>query len=666
MEADLTTTTTTPEIKKGIAAADIHAIHAKAVELGKLALKMTTAAGSGHPSSALALSHIIVELMYRRMRYDLHDPWNPGNDRLVLSVGHAVPIVYAAYADLAGVVGKSPAEARSLTIRDVETFRELDSVLDGHPNPAEGFPFFDAATGSLGQGLSVAAGLAAAARLDCIDKRIYCIVGDGESREGQIWEAADFAVDHHLSKLCAIFSCNGHGQAGPVSAQQSADALAAKLAAFHWKVFRADGHDPRSLSTAFDHAEAAHQPAAIVATTVKGWGVELMLGKNYHGKPCTEAELPQAIDQLEATGARLAAGASGVLPSPPPAVKVPAQAKPRTIFLPSFSEAMKREGLQGALDKKKYSTRGAYGVALAALGHADGRIVSLDADVSNSTYADRFAKQFAARFFECKIAEQNMVSAAAGMAAGGQIPFASSFGKFLARAADQIDMAAISRANIKLVGSHCGVSLAADGPSQMAVSDMGYVRTLTHADNGRGDVACHLFHPSDAVSAYRLCELMANIDGMCYLRTHRPDAPFLYSFDEKFEVRGCKQLREGGDLTLVGSGFILHTALAAADELAKSKISCNVFDAYTLPLDSGPILAAAQRAKGIVLCVEDNYVGGVSGEIAEAAAEIGEIRVVSLTANRIPKSAKTPEEVFAYVGVGLEQIVAKTRSLAGR
>ncbi len=660
----MTTATTTPESKKGTPQTESNAIHAKAVELGKLALKMTAAAGSGHPSSALALAHIVVELMYRRMRYDVQNPWNPGNDRLVLSVGHAVPIVYAAYADLGGVVGKSQADARTLSVEDLASFRELDSVLDGHPNPAEGFPFFDAATGSLGQGLSVAAGLAAAARLDCIDKRIYCIVGDGESREGQVWEAADFIVDQKLNKLCAIFSCNGHGQAGPVSAQQSADALTAKLTAFGWKVFRADGHDPRSIATALDHAEATPQPAAIVATTVKGWGVDLMVGKNYHGKPLVDAELHKALEQLEATGARLTSGTVGTLPPPPPPVKVPAQAKARTIALPKFDEAMKREGLQSALEKKKYSTRGAYGVALAALGHADPRIVSLDADVSNSTYADRFAKQFAARFFECKIAEQNMVSAASGFAAGGLIPFASSFGKFLARAADQIDMAAISRANIKLVGSHCGVSLAADGPSQMAVSDVGYVRTLAHIANGRSDTACHLFHPSDAVSAYRLCELMANIDGMCYLRTHRPDANFLYSLDETFALRGCKQLREGGDLTLVGSGFILHSVLAAADELARQKIKCNVFDAYTLPLDAGPILKAARKARGRILCVEDNYVGGSGSEIAEAAAIEGDVRVITMTPQRIPKSAKTADEVFAYVGVGVEQIVAKARSLA--
>lgn len=659
----MTTVTTAPEIRKGIAPADVHAIHQKAVEIGKLALKMTTAAGSGHPSTALALSHIVVELMYRRMRYDLRDPWNPGNDRLVLSVGHAVPIIYAAYADLGGVVGKSRQEARPLTIADLDQFREQKSLLDGHPNPAEGFPFFDAATGSLGQGLSVAAGLAAAARLDCIDKRVYCIVGDGESREGQNWEALDFAVDQHLTKLCAIFSCNGHGQAGPVSAQQSAETLSAKLSAFGWKVFRADGHDPRSLALAFDHAESDQHPSAIVATTVKGWGVDLMLGKNYHGKPLGEAELPRALDQIDANGARLASGPAGKLSGPAMPAKVPAQPKPKPIRLPSFEDAMKKEGQQAALEKKKFSTRGAYGVALAALGHADERVVSLDADVSNSTYADRFAKQFPARFFECKIAEQNMISAAAGMAAGGLIPFASSFGKFLARGADQIDMAAISRANIKLVGSHSGVSLAADGPSQMSVSDVGYFRTLAHVNNGRSNTACYLFHPSDAISAYRLCETMANLDGMCYMRTHRPDAPILYPGDEKFELRGCKRLREGGDLTLVASGYMVHAALAAANELAERRVSCNVFDAYTLPLDAGPILQAARKSCGAILCVEDNYVGGFGSEIAESAAAEGGVRVVCMNPQRIPKSAKTAEDVFAYVGVGVEQIVAKAQSL---
>ncbi len=244
--------------------------HAKAVELGKHALRMTTAAGSGHPSSALALTHIIVELMYNAMRYDPADPWNRASDRLVLSIGHAVPIIYAAYADLGGAVGSDSKSPRRLIVDDLSALRELSSVLDGHPNPAEGFPFFDAATGSLGQGLSVGAGLALAARLDGIDKRIFVVAGDGESREGQVWEAADFIVDHKLTNVCVIFSCNGQGQAAPVSPQQSPEVIAAKAAAFGWNVIEVDGHDPDELSAAFQKVGAGGKPTAIVARTIKG------------------------------------------------------------------------------------------------------------------------------------------------------------------------------------------------------------------------------------------------------------------------------------------------------------------------------------------------------------------------------------------------------------
>jgi len=656
------TTNTASDVRKWISPAEVGAVHAKAVELGRLVLKMTTAAGSGHPSSALALCHVVVELMYRRMRYDLQDPWNPANDRLVLSEGHAVPIIYAAYADLGGVVGVGRTNASRLTFDDLMTLRELNSVLDGHPNPAEGFPFFDAATGSLGQGLSVAAGLALAARLECINKRVYCIIGDGESREGQVWEAADFIIDHHLNNVCAVFSCNGHGQASAVSAQQSADAIAAKLAAFNWKVYRADGHDPKSLAAAFDHAETSDRPAAIVAATVKGWGVDLMIGKNYHGKPLDQTELAKGLEQIEATANRLGA-APGESMKPPKPGGIPPQPKSKRITLPPFAEVIKRAGMASALESKKLSTRRAFGAALLALGEADPRIVSLDGDVSNSTFADLFARRFASRFFECKIAEQNMISVAAGCAAAGLIPLASSFGKFIARATDQIDMAVISRANIKIVGSHCGVSLGADGPSQMSVSDVAYFRSLTRVDNGRGGIGCHVFQPADAVCAYRLCELMANIDGMCYLRTHRPDAPIVYPLDELFELHGCKKLRVGNHLTLASCGFMLHTVLAAARKLAEDCIECNVFDVYAFPLDAGQMLDASRESGGIILAVEDNYDGGLRAELAEAAAEKGEVRVVGLTARRIPKSAKEADEVFDYVGVGVEQIVARAKAL---
>ena len=639
-------------------------VHAKAIELGKHAMRMTTASGSGHPSSALAIGHIVVELMYRQMRYDPANPWNPSSDRLVLSLGHAVPMVYAAYADLGGAVGTDRASARPLTIDDLASLRELDSVLDGHPNPIEGFPFFDAATGSLGQGLSVAAGLALAARLDRISKRIFVIIGDGESREGQVWEAMDFIVDHKLTNVCAIFSCNGHGQADAVSSQQFVDAIAAKASAFGWKVIEVDGHDPDELSAALSKAGTAGKPVAVVARTVKGWGVDSMLGKNFHGKPMPAADLEKACAELDATGERLKAAEGEPLKRNMPPAASAAKTFAR-IELPSFAVAIRRAGLGAALEKKKLATRVAYGAALVALGDVDDCVVALDADVSNSTFANMFAQEHADRFFECKIAEQNMISAGAGLSAGGKIPFASTFAKFLARAVDQIDMAAISGANLKVVGSHSGVSLAADGPSQMSLSDVAYFRSMTRAVNSRGETVCHVFHPSDAICAYRCVELMANIPGLCFMRTHRPDAPFLYPPDELFEAGGCKQLRNGTHLTLVSSGYMVHTTLAAADQLAKRGITCNVFDVYTFPMDADPILAAARAAGGAVLTVEDNYIGGLHGEIAEAAALAGDVRVAGMTVQRIPKSARSAEEVFDYVGVGLAQVVQRATELTG-
>lgn len=644
-------------------AAVVSAIHSKAVELCRHCLEMTTTAGSGHPSTAMALAHIVVELMYRRMRYDPGDPWNVASDRLVLSAGHAVPIIYAAYADLGGVVGKNSGSARALGIGDLASLREQSSELDGHPNPAEGFPFFDAATGSLGQGLSVAVGLALAARQDGISKRIYAIVGDGESREGQVWEAVDLAVDQKLNHLCCIVSCNGHGQADRVSPQQSVEAIAAKLRAFGWEVAEANGHDPSELGAALDKFDKATRPFAVVARTVKAWGVELMQASNYHGKPVSHVDLPKALAELEATGKRVAASSGGAMKPRRPAT-VNSRRSDSTVKLGSFADAIERAGMGAALAKKALATRAAYGAALVALGDADARIVSLDGDVSNSTYADRFARLHPQRFVECKIAEQNMVSVAVGLTAAGKIPFASSFAKFLARAFDQIDMAAITRANIKLVGSHAGVSLAADGPSQMAVSDVAYFRSMCHVDSGEGRPACTIFHPADAVCAFRCCELMANIRGMCYLRTHRPDAPFLYPLDESFELRGSKRLRSGSHLTLVSSGYMVHGVLAAAQRLAERGIACNVFDAYTLPMDCAPILDAARQSGGVILCVEDNYSGGVHAELAEAAAVDGRVRVVGMNARRIPKSARTPDEVFDYAGVGMAAIIEQAVGLA--
>ena len=640
-------------------------VHAKAVELARHIVRMTTEADSGHPSTALALCHIIVELMYRQMRYSPSDPWNPASDRLVLSIGHAVPVVYAAYADLGGAVGKDSAHAKKLTVADLAGVRALDSVLDGHPNPAEGFPFFDAATGSLGQGLSVAAGLACAARLDGLNKRIYVIAGDGESREGQVWEAVDFIVDQGLTNVCVVFSCNGHGQAGPVSTQQSAEAIAVKLRAFGWQVHEVDGHDPDALREAFAQLDSTVRPLAIVARTVKGWGVPSIQSSNYHGKPIARSRIDGAIAELNTTAERLGAGGATesmvpAVPSPPPSKALPPAGQ---TTLGSLEDALRRVGMAEALDRRTLATRAAYGAALVALGDIDDRIVALDGDVSNSTHSELFARFHSDRFFECKIAEQNMISCAAGLAAGGRIPFASSFAKFIARAVDQIDMASITRANIKIVGSHSGVSLAADGPSQMSLADVAYFRSMTRADDGFGRTLCHVFHPADAVCAYRCCELMANVPGLCYLRTHRPAAPILYSLDEAFGLRACKQLREGKRLTLVSSGYMLHSVLSAADRLVKQGVSCNVFDVYTFPLDSTPILQAASQSGGQILTVEDNYLGGLHAELAEAAARTGEVRLLGMTVRRVPKSARTAGEVFSHVGVGLDQIVAEALRL---
>lgn len=640
-------------------------IHQKAVELGKDVIRMTTAAGSGHPSSGLSIVHLVTVLMHDVMRFAPDDPWHPGNDRLVLSEGHAVPAVYAAYADLGGLVGKRRDGAKPLTKADLASLREADSILDGHPNPAEGFPFFDAATGSLGQGLSVAAGLALAAKLDRIDKQVYCLIGDGESREGQIWEAMDMIAERKLTNVVAIFNSNGQGQADYVSPQQSADNLAAKCKAFGWQVAVIDGHDPQAIKSALTSGLPRSTPLAIVAKTQKGWGCPSLADKSNHGKPVATNKLDAALTELDATAAKLGAASAGRFECTPGKPPSSTRVESRAIAPVKFEAAMEAAGLMDAVRKNAIATRRAYGAALAALGDADKRIVALDGDVSNSTFADIFAKRHADRFVECKIAEQNMVSAAAGMAAAGYIPFASSFAKFLSRAYDQIEMAQISRANIKLAGSHAGISLAADGPSQMSLHDVAYFRCASQTDNGQGRPACAVFHPSDAVSAFHCTWLMANHVGMCYLRTHRPDVPLLYAPETHFELGGSHVLAEGNALTLVSAGYMVHVCKQAVEMLAAAGTKCTLIDAYSFPLNASPVLAAARKAGGHILCVEDNYLGGLAGALAEAAANSdgGGVRVHAMTVTRIPKSAKSTEDILAKAGLSARDIADRAKSI---
>ncbi|HEV8291250.1 MAG TPA: thiamine pyrophosphate-dependent enzyme, partial [Tepidisphaeraceae bacterium] len=382
------------------------AVNRKAIDIGKLSVEMTTAAGSGHPSTALSLAHLVTVLMYHQMRWDPKDPWNRASDRLVLSEGHAVPIIYAAYADIGGMIGKSKAEARPMTREDALSLRAIDSPVDGHPHPQVGFPFFDAATGSLGQGLSVAAGLGCAAKADKIDRNLYCIIGDGESREGQIWEAADFVVDHALTNVIPIFNCNELAQSDYVSPQQSEETLSKKLADFGYIVAVINGHDPLDIANAFAKLPVVQngtRPLAIVAKTIKGWGAPSEQGMGKHGTPVKKDKMSEIFGELDRTAKDLGVADykldSELKIKPPKTVIEP---KPiGTIRIAPFAEGLAKVGLDKDLQAgKPIAPRKAYGAALVALGEADKRVVGLDADVKNSTHAEWFAKKFPAQFFE--------------------------------------------------------------------------------------------------------------------------------------------------------------------------------------------------------------------------------------------------------------------------
>lgn len=641
------------------------AVNKKAVELGKLAIEMTTAAGSGHPSSGLSLAQIVTVLMYHQMRWDPKDPWNPNADRLVLSEGHAVPIVYAAYADLGGIVVWNGKEKKPLTREDVMTLRDIDSPIDGHPHPQVGFPFADAATGSLGQGLSVAAGLAAAARMDGIDRNIYCIIGDGECREGQIWEAADFLVDHELTNVVPIFNCNELAQSDWVSPQQSYQVVADKLKAYGFIVRVIDGHDPVEIGKAFNELHVVKngpRPLAIVARTVKGWGAKDEQGMGKHGTAVKKDKLPEILAEMDQTAKDLGVAdykVDGELKITPPA-KSEIRNPKSAIKIAPFVEGLALVGLDKDFTSgKPVASRKAYGAALVALGAADKRIVGLDADVKNSTYAEWFAKKFPARFLECRIAEQNMISTAAGLSAAGKIPFCSTFAKFFARAYDQIEMAIMSGANLKITGSHAGVTLAADGPSQMSLPDVAFFRSFCHVTNFNGQPAVRYFYPADAVSCYKLTELMANLDGCCYQRTLRSDLKSLYKPEESFEVGGFKVVREGKDIVLVSAGYMVHECLKAADELAKNGKKATVIDAYSLPLKAEGILDIAQKNGGRIITVEDNYAGGLDAEISGAmASRGGDLKLKSLFVHNVPKSGREPGDVLAYLHLDYKAIIA--------
>lgn len=640
------------------------AIHAQAIDLGKTSLEMTANAGSGHPTTALSLAHIITILMFDAMRWSPDYPDYPTSDRLVLSEGHAVPIVYAAACKLGMVVGADEANRRKLAPDEWKRLRDADSLLDGHPNPMEGFPFFDAATGSLGQGLSVALGLGEAARLDGFDKHIYCIIGDGEAREGQITEAIDEMMDRTLVNVCPIFNCNQYGQADRVSDQQSSEKLKARLAAAGMHVVEIDGHNPeqirKALKTFADRARANNgAPMAIIAKTVKGWGAPSIQGGGWHGKPPTGDALQKALSELDQRRTELTttlASSDSFQIQPPAQAPAPTE---QVFDIPSFSKAMKQYDMESLYHAGRMATRRAYGLALRALGHASEDIVVLDADVSNSTFAEWFAKDsaLADRFIECKIAEQNMVSMAVGLSAAGKVPFCSTFAKFFTRAYDQIEMAIYSGANIKLVGSHAGISLAADGPSQMSLPDIAWFRSLSTMRDHRGNPGCYILQPSDAFAAYALTQTMAEYEGVCYMRTLRPETEFLYSDDVVFNLGGFEVLQKGRDVVLCTSGYTVHEANKALEKLDQAGVSATLVDLYSLPFDADKLMDLIGENGGYAITIEDNFGASIGSAVADAITESGDgFTLKQIHVTRIPKSARSEDAIMKMCGLSADDI----------
>jgi transketolase len=599
-------------------------------------VKSTSEAGSGHPSTCCSAADIVATLFCGEMRFDPKRPSYSRNDRFILSKGHAAPVLYAAWAAV-GYIDR----------QDLLQLRELNSDLEGHPTPR--LPFVDVATGSLGQGLCAGVGVALNARRIRSAYRTYVLLGDGESAEGSVWEAADAGAFHKLDNLCGITDVNRLGQSRPTMWQHDMDALANRWRAFGWHPIVVDGHDIGALLDALAEARATSgRPTMILAKTLKGKGISSIEDKdNWHGKPLKKGdETNRAVAELEAQYVDVPPGAveAAVAGIPRPEEKEDAAPPRPTVPAPDYK--------LGDL----VATREAYGTALARLGGLDSRIVALDADVKNSTFSERFEKQFPDRFYQCFIAEQLMVGAAMGLASRGAIPFPSTFACFLTRAYDFIRMAAISGVPVKLAGSHAGVSIGEDGPSQMALEDLGMMRAQPNFT---------VLYPCEAVSAERLLELAAYHPGPVYIRTSRPKTPVIYDPGETFRLGGSKVLRQSASdsATVVAAGVTVFEALKAYDALRAEGAFIRVIDLYSVqPVDGETLVAAARVTGGKIITVEDHYVaGGVGDAVAEAIARAG-FTVHRLGVAEIPRSGK-PEELLDRFGISAAHIVTAVREM---
>ena len=616
----------------GPSAATIDNIKEKARRLSILSMMSTTAAGSGHPTSCLSAAEMMAGIFFYAMKIDPKNPNSNDSDRFVMSKGHAAPILYAALAE-AGVFPESR----------VMTLREFSSEIEGHPTPR--IPGVDAATGSLGQGISVAAGLAIGARMDKSPTRVYVMLGDGEMAEGQVWEAAEFAGHYQLDNLTVFADVNALGQSEPTMYQHDMETYRKKFEAEGFAAEVIDGHDVAAVLAALDRAKATKgKPQAILARTIKGHGISFAAGKeHWHGKAFSKDELAIALKEIgETINVPPDPGKSYARTSLPTPPDFPAPAAPEYT------------------DGKPVATREAYGFALKRLGAVNPHIVALSADVKNSTFSETFQKQFPDHFIQAYIAEQNMVSVAVGLAARGKVPFVDTFACFLSRAYDQVRMAAISRSNINLCGSHCGVSIGEDGPSQMALEDLAMFRAV-HSSA--------VFYPSDAVSTERLTETMARRVGINYMRTSRPKTAILYSKDEKFPIPGFKVLRQNAQdkVTVIGAGITVHEALKAADELKAQGTSIRVIDLYCVkPVDGKALAREIGATNGKLITVEDHWPeGGVGEAVLSALAQAGTApsKFRLLAVNGMPHSGK-PEELVDAFGISAKHIAAAVREIA--
>jgi transketolase len=602
---------------------------AKIKELQKIAtliryytLIATTHAGSGHPTSAMSATELMAGLFFGGVfRYDLEKPQNPNNDRIVFSKGHASPLFYSLWA-----------AAGKLTEKEMLTYRQFGSPLEGHPTMS--FPYTEAATGSLGQGLSIGVGLALNAKyLQKLPYRSYVLLGDSEMAEGSQYEAAQLAAHYKLDNLVGILDVNRLGQRGETMYGRDLKAYERRLEAFGWETILIDGHDFREILPAFQQAcTVADKPVMIIAGTVKGKGVSFMEDKNgWHGKALSPEELEAALSEL----GPVAKGVRGTI-TPPQDLKPPE--------IPPQKAAPVSYQLGASL-----ATRKAYGNALKRLYPQYPNLVSLDGEVSNSTYAEIFKEAYPQRFFEMYIAEQNMVGAALGLACRGQIPFVSTFAAFLSRAYDQIRMSQYSDANLKLVGSHAGVSIGEDGPSQMGLEDLAMMRAVLNSV---------VLYPADAVATEKLVEVMAQYRGIAYLRTTRMGTPIIYGNDEEFALGGSKVLRRSEhDLaTVIGAGVTLFEALKAYDELQKEGLAIRVIDLYSIkPVDEETLKEAA-RDTPFLVTVEDHFPEGGLAEAVMSALAATPAPVYALAVRRKPKSGK-PAELLDYEEISAKAIV---------